>query len=138
MRKPSTVPCLPQPKQWKNCLSGLTQKDGVFSLWNGQQALYSRPDFFSCTRAPMISTMSARAMSSSMKCWGMRPKCRAPSGRSAEFLLDPCADRTHVGAALGLRLHEAHDLTHVLDGSCTGGADRLGNQRIELGVTHLR
>jgi len=39
----------------------------------GQQALYSRPARFSCTRPPITSTMSVRAISSSMKCCGMRP-----------------------------------------------------------------
>jgi hypothetical protein len=48
-------------------LSGLTQNEAVFSLWNGQQALYSRPAFLSATRLPITSTMSARAISSSMK-----------------------------------------------------------------------
>src|ERR1700731_4158108 len=132
MRKPSTVPCLPQPNQREHCLSGLTQKEGVFSLWNGQQALYSRPAFFSCTRAPITSTMSARAISSSMKFWGMRPKrMAAPRGKSAQFLLDARADRTHVGAALGLGLHDRHDLAHVLDRNRTGRGDRLSNQRID-------
>jgi hypothetical protein len=54
-------------------LSGLTQNEGVFSSWNGQQALNSRPDFFSGTRSPISSTISARAINSSMNPWGMRP-----------------------------------------------------------------
>ena len=28
-------PPLPQPKQWKICLDSLTEKEGVFSWWNG-------------------------------------------------------------------------------------------------------
>jgi hypothetical protein len=73
MTKPSAVPCAPQPKQWKNCLSALTVNDGDFSSWNGQHALYSLPPRFNGTRLPITSTMSVRAISSSMKCWGMRP-----------------------------------------------------------------
>src|SRR6516225_12340773 len=82
--------------------------------------------------------MSVRAMSSSMKCCGMRPKCRVPRGGSAEFLLDPCAERAHVGAALRLPLHEAHDLPHVLERRGTRGGNRLGDEPIDLRRSELR
>src|SRR5579864_8626636 len=68
----------------------------------------------------------------------MRPKCRVPRGGSAEFLLDPCAERAHVGATLRLRLHEAHDLAHVFYRCGTCGCDRLCNQRIDLCGSELR
>ena len=32
-----------QPKQWNSPFSGLTWKLGVFSSWNGQRPLNSRP-----------------------------------------------------------------------------------------------
>src|SRR5215469_5696960 len=93
----------------------------------------------------MTSTMSARAMSSSMKCCGMRPKVPPPEAEhrgdykeSAQFLLDPCADRAHVRAPLRLRLHERHDLAHVLERAGAGGGDRLTDQRVDLGLAHLR
>jgi hypothetical protein len=31
IKKPMALPFLPQPKQWKNCLVGLTEKEGDFS-----------------------------------------------------------------------------------------------------------
>jgi sulfur relay (sulfurtransferase) DsrF/TusC family protein len=52
-------------------LVGLTVNDGVFSLWNGQQALNSRPAYLSGTRAPTTSAISTLAISSSMKDCGI-------------------------------------------------------------------
>ena len=43
------VPCAPQPKQWKNCLLGLTVNDGDFSLWKGHSPRKFWPAFLSCT-----------------------------------------------------------------------------------------
>ena len=39
MIKSKILPPLPQPKHFQICLSGETIKEGVFSLWKGQQAL---------------------------------------------------------------------------------------------------
>jgi len=50
---------------------------GRLLVMKGQQALYSRPAFFSGTRLPMVSTISARAISSSMKPW----ECGPPYGQ---------------------------------------------------------
>jgi len=79
------------------------------------------------------------------------PHARAPRLKSAAFAplwrprgvlgqlgFDPRADRTHVGAALGLGLDQAHDLAHVLDGTGTGARDRLADQRIQFGIRELR
>src|SRR3982074_990370 len=83
--------------------------------------------------------MSARAITSSMKFWGRRPKRRAaPRGKSAQSLLDPRAERTHVGAALGLGSHYRHDLAHVLDRGRAGRGDRLPDQRIDLRLAQRR
>src|SRR5256885_11958110 len=83
--------------------------------------------------------MSARAISSSMKFWGMRPKrMAAPRGKSAQSLFDPRADRTEVGAALGLGSQDRHDLAHVLDRGRAGRGDRLADQRLDLRLAHLR
>ena len=65
------LPCLPQPKQWKNCLVGLTVKEGLFSEWKGHSPEKLAPVFFSWTWRPTISTTSARASNSWMKDWGM-------------------------------------------------------------------
>src|SRR5690625_7971945 len=40
------------------------------SSWNGQRASYSRPTFFSDTRASISGTMSVRSSSESMNSWG--------------------------------------------------------------------
>ena len=58
IRKLSAEPRAPQPEAMVELpLTGLTVNDGVFSLWNGQQAWNSRPAFFSGTRRPTISTI---------------------------------------------------------------------------------
>ena len=36
VRNVNTFPPTPQPKQWNICLSGETENEGDFSLWNGQ------------------------------------------------------------------------------------------------------
>ena len=43
------LPALPQPKHLKICFEGLTEKDGVFSLWKGQHAMKLRPPFLRVT-----------------------------------------------------------------------------------------
>ena len=45
MTKFITPPPLPQPKQWYICLSGETEKEGVFSLWKGQRPKRLEPLF---------------------------------------------------------------------------------------------
>jgi hypothetical protein len=57
---------------------------------------------------------------------------------TAELGFDAGADRAHVGLARGLGLHDPHDLAHVLDGRGAGGADRLGDDGVELGIGKLR
>ena len=37
MMKLNTPPPFLQPKQWYICLSGATEKEGVFSLWKGHR-----------------------------------------------------------------------------------------------------
>lgn len=49
MMKPMALPASPQPKHLKNCFVWLTEKDGVFSLWKGQQHIQLRPAFFKGT-----------------------------------------------------------------------------------------
>ncbi len=51
----------------------MTVNEGVFSLWKGQQAVYSLPFLFNGTRALMTSTISLRAIKSSIKFCGIRP-----------------------------------------------------------------
>ncbi len=43
------LPFLPQPKQWKNCLLGLTENDGDFSPWKGHSPMKFAPPFLSGT-----------------------------------------------------------------------------------------
>ncbi len=43
------LPFLPQPKQWKNCLDGLTLNEGDFSPWKGHSPMKLAPLFLSCT-----------------------------------------------------------------------------------------
>ena len=77
MRYLKTSPCAPQPKQWKVRRAGETMKDGVFSLWKGQQALKSAEARLSGMREPISSTMSVRARISSSVCSEMRPDMTA-------------------------------------------------------------
>ena len=56
--KLTVVPPLPQPKQCQQFFSGLTTKEAVFSLWNGQQPLQLTPALRSVTNSDMTSTMS--------------------------------------------------------------------------------
>ena len=65
------LPFLPQPKQWKNCLVGLTLKLGDFSPWKGHRPMKLAPPFLSCTYLPTMSTTSTRDSNSWMKDWGM-------------------------------------------------------------------
>ena len=48
-------------------LSDETEKDGVFSLWNGQRPLYDGPARFNVTYSPTTSTMSFEFFISSIK-----------------------------------------------------------------------
>jgi hypothetical protein len=64
VRKSMTLPCLPQPKQWKNRFSTFTVNDDILSEWNGQQARYSLPARASLTYRPMISAMSVPSINS--------------------------------------------------------------------------
>src|SRR5208337_5399642 len=57
--KLKTSPPLPQPKQWKICLTGCTANDGVFSPWNGHSPVKFFPLFFKRTYSPTTRTMSA-------------------------------------------------------------------------------
>ena len=59
MTKPTAVPDLPQPKHLKIPFEGETTKDGVFSLWNGQHAMWLAPRFFKVTKSPTTSTICA-------------------------------------------------------------------------------
>src|ERR1700733_10746548 len=84
----------------------------------------------------MISTMSERATTSSMKGWGMRPVMdRARS--TAELGFDLGAHRAHIGPALRLRLDRGHDLSHVLDAARAGRGDGVGDEGVDLGVAEL-
>src|SRR5262245_65228470 len=87
----------------------------------------------------MTSTMSARAINSSMKCCGMRDtEIRSSAARSAAqlgFYLR--TDHGHVGLALRLRLDRGHGLAHVLDRGGAGGGNRLGDELIDFGVGKL-
>src|ERR1051325_2827276 len=74
MGKRIALPCAPQPKQWKHRLLGLTETEGERALGERQQAVHSRPAFFSGTRRSITSTMSTRESSSSMKVSGIRPR----------------------------------------------------------------
>src|SRR5271163_2583216 len=85
----------------------------------------------------MISTMSERATTSSMKGWGMRPVMdRARS--TAELGFDLGAHCAHIGPALRLRLDHAHHLPHVLDAARAGGGDGSGDEGVDLGFAELR
>ena len=60
-----TPPPLPQPKQWYICLSGDTENDGVFSLWNGHRPNWFEPErFVKRTYSPTTSTISFFSTSS--------------------------------------------------------------------------
>src|ERR1700677_513912 len=84
----------------------------------------------------MISTISERATTSSMKGWGMRPDMdRARS--TAELGSDLGAHGAHIGPALRLRLDHAHDLSHVLDAARAGRGDGSGDEGIDLGIAEL-
>src|ERR1700678_187277 len=54
------------------------------------------------------------------------------TGRSTELLFDPGADSAHVGLALRLRFHDAHDFAHVLDRGGAGGGDGFSDERVDL------
>ena len=59
MMKPTAVPDLPHPKHLYIPFDGDTTKDGVFSLWNGQHAIWLAPRFFKVTKSPTTSTICA-------------------------------------------------------------------------------
>jgi hypothetical protein len=67
VRKRIASPLAPQPKQWKNCLPGLTEKLGDFSAWNGHKPIRLAPPRLSSTWRPITSTMSTRESRSWMK-----------------------------------------------------------------------
>ena len=61
-----------------------------------------------------------------------RRRNRCASGGRRQLLLDARAQRTHVRAALSLRLDDAHHLPHVLERRCARGANGLGDQSIHF------
>src|SRR4051812_78754 len=69
--KSKMLPFRPDEKSNHACFSSLTKKDGVFSCWNGDSPLNSRPAFFSFTRRPTTSEAGSRARSSSRN-WGVK------------------------------------------------------------------
>ncbi len=71
MTKSKMFPFRPDEKSNQACFSSLTKKDGVFSCWNGDSPLYSRPAFFSLTRRPTTSEAGSRSRSSSRN-WGVK------------------------------------------------------------------
>jgi len=56
--KDKAFPPALHPKQWKICLSAFTEKEGVFSEWNGQRPKKFLPDFLRITDSDIISTIS--------------------------------------------------------------------------------
>src|ERR1700679_3569653 len=83
----------------------------------------------------MISTISERATTSSMKACGMRPAMERLRS-TAELDFDFRADGGHVGSVLRLALDDGHDFTHILDARGAGCGDGIVDQGVDLGVAH--
>ena len=69
--KPTAVPDFPQPKHLYIPFDGDTTKDGVFSLWNGQQAIWLAPRFFKVTKYHTTSTICAASNILFTVSWGI-------------------------------------------------------------------
>ncbi len=69
IRNWKTLPPLPQPKHLKMPLSGVTKKEGVFSLWKGQQALKFLPFLVKAMRSPITSWMGLALLTFSRYSW---------------------------------------------------------------------
>src|SRR6476469_4849475 len=108
MTKSKMFPFKPDEKSNQACFSSLTKKDGVFSCWNGDSPLNSRPAFFSLTRRPTTSEAGSRARSSSRN-WGVKriSGCVPESGRLPTIrdigMLAPKAMFIEILAAIHMR-----------------------------------
>src|SRR5438477_12065409 len=129
-RNLKTSPPAPQPKQWKNPLSGLTWNDGVFSEWNGQRPLYVVPARFSGTYSCTTCTRFACWRRSSMNCWGNKAMSCTNAGMQEckNPRTPPCIHAfVHVCITSSLlQLHYCHAPSSLLGGrGCEPGDQRV-------------